>query len=340
MPPKAPIRLLLASAFLLAVPALALAPVGQRIDFRVTSETRLAKSFKHGMRLDLSSMGMSLNGEQIPPAMLGDFSIDIEEDLHALMIDEYLEVDGDQPVRIRRTYETLENGGRRSANTPQGEQGDDHERDSPLAGRTVLFSRQGDSWSRAFEGDGPNDPELLGKLEAELDFTDLLPAGEVRIGDQWELDVTLFDQVINPGGELSFVVDEGIGDEGEMMGRLLEENLKGEFIATYAGVRRTSDRELAVIELACDLWTEGEESARDADGKPRQMTMTVAFDLEGQLLWDLGAGHFHTLEMRGELGMVVAIIGSFRNESGKNVTMRQTLDFDGELDLYAEVIEQ
>jgi antitoxin component of MazEF toxin-antitoxin module len=104
---------------LLAAPALALAPAGERIDFRVPSETRLVKSFKHAMHLELSSMGMSLNGVQIPPAMLGELSIDIEEELQATMIDEYLEVDGDQPVRIRRSFETLANGGRRSAKSPR-----------------------------------------------------------------------------------------------------------------------------------------------------------------------------------------------------------------------------
>jgi hypothetical protein len=70
-----------------------------------------------------------------------------------------------------------------------------------------------------------------------------------------------------------------------MLSRLLEENLEGEFTATYAGLRRTAERELAVLELDCDLWTEGEESATDAEGNPRQMTMTLAFDLHGQLLW-------------------------------------------------------
>ena len=55
---------------------------------------------------------------------------------------------------------------------------------------------------------------------------------------------------------------------------------------------------------------------------------------------DLGAGHFHTLEMRGELGMLVAIVSSIRDENGPSGAMRQTLDFDGALDLFAEAIER
>ena len=147
--------------------------------------------------------------------------------------------------------------------------------------------------------------------------------------------------MISPGGELSFDRSGQLeDDEGEMLSRLLEENLVGEFSATFAGVRRTSERELAVIELACNLWTEGEESTWDEEGYPRHMSMTMAFDLKGQLLWDLDAGHFHTLEMGGELGLLVAIVGSVRDEEGESVSMRQTLDFDGELDLYAEASER
>ena len=187
MPPNDPMRSLLVPALLLAAPALALAPAGQRIDFRVPSEARLAKSFKHTMRLELSSIGMSLDGQQIPPAMLGEFSIDIEEELRASMIDEYLEADGDRPVRIRRTYETLANAGRRSATTPEGEQGDQHEWKSPLAGRTVLFERRGEVWNPAFADEGADEPQLLEELDAELDFTALLPAGEVSTGERWEL---------------------------------------------------------------------------------------------------------------------------------------------------------
>jgi hypothetical protein len=257
------------------------------------------------------------------------------------MIDEYLEVDGDRPVRIRRTYEALSNDGRRSSNTPAGEQAADHERNSPLAGRAVLFTRGGEAWSRSFADDGLDEPALLEQLDAELDFTDFLPLGEVRIGERWDLDPRLFDQVVSPGGGLCFDDCGDLeGDEGEMLNRLLEQNLVGEFSATYAGVRRTSQRDLAVIELACNLWTEGAESARDEQGYPRHTTMTLAFDLKGPLLWDLDAGHFHTLEMRGEVGMLVAIMGGFRDESGERVSTRQTLDFDGELNLYAEATER
>jgi hypothetical protein len=106
--------------------------------------------------------------------------------------------------------------------------------------------------------------------------------------------------------------------------------------ATYRGVRRISGTEVAVVDLACKLWSDGE--CETASGKPSTTSMAMSFDLFGQLTWNLAAGHFHTLDLTGNIGMLVTLHGDTEPEKGPRVTTRQSLDFMGTMSLYAEVL--
>jgi hypothetical protein len=331
---------MLALALLAPVAA---APQKQQLELRVAQGTVLRKSFKNRMALEAESVALSINGRRVPGESLGKFELHVAEEMQAVVRDGYEAVVGGVPMRLRRTFEQLSGEGRRSSRTEAGENEDRLVRSSALEGRSVLFEQDAASsaWKPEFAGerDADADAELLAGLEFELDYTEFLPPHPVAVGDQWQLDPSLFERLVNPGGDLALVPIDGAAeedDETRMMNDLLAKNRSGSLTATYRGLRRIAGTEVAVVDLACKLWSDGE--CEDRGDAPTTTNLAMSFDLFGQLTWDIAAGHFHTLDVSGKIGMLVTLHGDTEPEEGPRVTTRQSLDFIGTMSLYAEVL--
>jgi len=104
----------------------------------------------------------------------------------AAWLDQVLERKDGQPLRLKRSYETLKD----ESESAFGEFSRTDEHDSPLAGLVVEFSRDedGEVQAEVVEGSAPDDDSLLEGHQLTLGLDALLPEGDAAQGDAWELD--------------------------------------------------------------------------------------------------------------------------------------------------------
>jgi hypothetical protein len=155
-----------------------------------------------------------------------------------------------------------------------------------------------------------------------MDFRSLLPKGKVAEGESWDVDVKSFDAVVDPGGDLK-LTDENKDDEAdEAVGKEIRKHLTGKAHATWKGVREEDGKKLGAIAISADLSSEG-----DADTKGPIAGKThfrLELELEGELLWDLAAGHFHAFQSTGKV--MLDTTSSAPVPAGE---VRQELDLEG-----------
>jgi hypothetical protein len=137
----------------------------------------------------------------------------------------------------------------------------------------------------------------------------------------------------------------GLGSSSEMgsASDFFNEDVEGEFIATFDGMRKTDDGELAVIKFtfelsnAVDLTEATRASLEDAElpegvgeMEIEHVDIEIAYEGEGELTWDLDAGHFRTFEASGDFEMLLDQ-GMIVNAMGQEMSIEQTLEFSGSL---------
>ena len=149
----------------------------------------------------------------------------------------------------------------------------------------------------------------------------------VAEGESWDLDPKDFGSVLAPGGDLK--IKEKGADEGsdQSLGKEIRKNLDGKAHATWKGVREEGGKKLGTIALTADLVSEGEfESKGEMEGKTH---FKLKLTLEGELVWDLAAGHFHSFQAGGKVQLDTAATATVKM-GDQSAEMRQELDLEGE----------
>ncbi|MEQ1893751.1 MAG: hypothetical protein ABL998_14500, partial [Planctomycetota bacterium] len=131
-----------------------------------------------------------------------------------------------------------------------------------------------------------------------------------------------------PGGDLKLRPAEGSESMAGMESMnfspsdMLSE-LEGTFSATFTGTRKENGVQVAVIRLALDgssandLTARMQEMMESAEDERARAVKTTAFDgeweyeAEGELLWNLEAGHVHGLTLSGELRLIMDVTMGF-----------------------------
>lgn len=267
----------------------------------------LEKSLAGELRLTLDTYEVSVNGEAQefePPAMT--IAIDFAQEWR----DTYHASAKGQPTDLEREYVAV----RSTNSTTQGEQERTVGRTSPLVGKKVRFTRQeeGDGFVSRFVGD-EGDEELLEDLRVSVDFLALLPEDEAEVGDTWSGDLSRFEEIFAPLGELHTVNEDGSERPEDPWGELLDtalEAMEGEFEITYTGNSEEGGRRLAefAVRIEAEGSAEGEDSrTRDTPNGETESEIarvaTLGAELEGKLLWDLGAKHFVSCQIEGSLAI-------------------------------------
>jgi hypothetical protein len=299
--------------------------------FAVAEKTTLQKTFTREMKLESKSFRIVVDGEEHPIEGLGDIRISIEDSSRIDVTDHYLAMGKGRPMKLQRTFDKIAESEHQRAHPKGNEPGDaDHERkeESELEGKTVLFTwnDEGSQFDVSF-AEGKDDEGLLAELDEDMDLRFLLPTTHVAEGQSWDLEPKVFASVLAPGGDLKLEENEEKDDSNAKIGKEVCKHLEGKAHATWKGVRTEDGRELGVIALAADLKSEG-----DAEGKGEHAGKThfrVEIELEGELLWDLAAGHFRSFQAGGKLGLDAARTAT-RKMGGKTVEMRQELEYQGE----------
>jgi hypothetical protein len=272
--------------------------------------------------------------------------------------DTYSKVADGRPTMLTRSFETLSGTSDMEMELDiMGEiqnQDMSMEMNSVLEGEAVEFI-----WNEEEEahdvvlpdGSALEDEDVEGLIE-DMDFRVLLPAEEVDEGDEWEIPLADVHSILAPGGDMKLIPEEmeeelsslGSGSEMGSASDFFNEDVEGEFIATFDGMRKTDDGEVAVIKFtfelsnAVDLTEATRASLEDAElpegvdeMEVEHVDLEIAYEGEGELTWDLDAGHFRTFTASGDFEMLMDQ-GMSISAMGQEMSIEQTLEFSGSLD--------
>jgi hypothetical protein len=295
-----------------------------------------------------------MNGEENPgmPDMERGDSSKLEGSFRDLVT----RVDGDLLAAFDREYlEILETSANHMSDPMMGDVDQNSEKTTPLGELTVQFAHGEEGFEASFPGDTSEDEQLLEGLTGPVDFTGLLPAGEVDVDDEWAVSAESIWSFFEPGGNLS--LEDSNPSERLPSGvlvidaRALPAELDGDCTASLAEIREVDGARCAVIALSIEFTRSRdltEMMAASADRDPEDMPegavmpdvesfeTETAYEGDGTLVWNLEAGVASSLEInveseRTETMLMVLGMGP------EDLEIEQTMIFEGETALSYEV---
>jgi hypothetical protein len=279
--------------------------------------TQLARTWESRIELELDELEATVYGYKIDQRALG-MEMKLELERHLEVTDTLGALQQGRPERVERSFATAHARTKLRVGAAGREDNLKLEGDSPLVGEKVVFEREGDGWKLGFGADSTGDEALLEGLEQDLDLTALLPDHSVEIGTSWKPEAGALDVLLRPGGSLKLELDAS-GDKinGAEILRLSPDLLfgscEGHVKGTLVSVENQSGARLARIRLEIDVRAKQDlaaiarqafEDANDFRGptvEMQEVTDELAWKAEGELVWDLAAGHLRSASVDGEL---------------------------------------
>jgi hypothetical protein len=316
---------------------------GDKPTYQPKEGTTLSKRISIQNELELDNMTLELDGQDMSE-MAGQMEMSLKVTTELSVTDQYQAVSGGRPTKLKRSFDEISSSTHVSGSNPMtGAQEKDIPLKSELEGSTVVFSWDEDdsSYHAAFDGE-KGDEALLEDLEENLDLRGFLPTTEVAEGDTWEIPAEAVKAALAPGGDIK-LRPEGDADPMSGMNQFSQNDmigdLDGEFTAVYAGTRADDGPRMAVIRLKIEA-----KSARDMtdsldgvqDKMKEQLPPGVEMDIsaldgeyelqaEGELLWNLEAGHVQELHLSGEVRMIVDMSMSMKmGDKAQSMEVSQT----------------
>lgn len=167
--------------------------------------TRVVKTIEATSRVVLDGASLVMGGEHTEVAL----QLESTATTKLVVRDEYAEVASGRPVRLERTYDTVEaNAVTDSRTAVTGGGTIEVASTSPLAGRAVRFEwdNSANRHTRRFsdEESAPDEAEaaLLAGLEEDLDLRAFLARIPVAVGDRWLVEPGAVAGLLAPGGAL------------------------------------------------------------------------------------------------------------------------------------------
>ena len=350
-------KILLLAAPLLFLPSLlAVRPPVAKLRFAPAAGTKLTRTFENKTEFSLDNLSLKVNGQD---SMKPEVEMTMTQNQKLVINDEFVKVQEGAPKLLRRKFDDLGSEMSLEAKVEIMGQSQDQNKSgkgtSDLTGKTVVFTWDDDSkaFKTAFDP-AEEKAELLKGLREDMDLRVLLPKDEVKVGDEWDVDVSGLASVIAPGGELKIKPQEkaeaepmGMGDMGGMGGvsDWLGDALSGKAKAKFTGMRDVGGHSYAVISL--DVKAKGSKDLTElvkaevakASKEGMQMeTESVDVDFEiagqGELLWDVDGGHAHSFDFSGpssarlDIGMKIEVQGQkMQIEQGMELSGTMTLKF-------------
>lgn len=346
-------RTLLLGALAVTAPVLiAFKPSATKLVFAPTAGSSLTKIFSNSVDFSLDDMTMLMNGEENP--MMPQIEMDMVMESVVGITDTYDSVANGKPRKLTRTFDEISTEmdismvmdmmGQVQEENPTGSGSSD------LEGETVVFTWDSDDEEYVVSfAEDEGDEDLLENLVEDMDLRALLPKDEVREGDSWDLPLISLLDILGPGGDLklNFEMDgqdvgggpppEMLVDFREMFGEMLE----GEATATFAGMTEVDGVSLAVIEIEIEIDTAkdmselieelmGEQIPEGMEFNLDRVDIEFAYEASGQCLWNVRAGHAHSLSLEGEaiIAMDLEINMDF---GGQSMVMEMSMEMSGEM---------
>jgi hypothetical protein len=346
-------RTLILGALAVTAPLLvASKPNAIKLTFSPAAGSSLTKTFSNSVEFALDDMTMLMNGEENP--MMPQIEMDMAMESTVSVTDTYDSISRGKPTKLTRTFDEISTEmdismvvdamGQVQEENPTGSGSSD------LEGETVVFTwdADDDEYVVSFPED-EGDDDLLENLVEDMDLRALLPKDEVSEGDSWDLPLVSLIDILGPGGDLKldFNMDgqevsggpppEMMVNFREMMGDMLD----GEATATFAGMTEVDGVSLAVIEIEIEIDTAkdmselieelvGEELPEGMDFNLDRVDVEFAYEASGQCLWNVRAGHAHSLSLEGEA--VIALDMEVNMDfGGQSMAMEMSMEMSGEM---------
>lgn len=320
------------------------------VRFAPAEGLNLTKVFTNRTTLTVDNMDMTLDGEPMPPEM-GDMEMDTVTTMRTVVTDRYGPLVEGRPKTLRRTYDELSTEGKVTMGGMAGDMETDVTGSSELEGKTVVFSWVADDgeYAVAFAEDEEGDPELLEDLWEDMDLRDLLPTGAVEPEDSWRIDNDRLVHILAAGGDMKVLPEDmdemasmgptpGMGTLKDMMGEV-----EGTAIATYKGKREVDGVEVGVIALTIDINGANDITDLLQEMTPPDMEMEMSYDAadiefelegEGELLWNLAAGHLHRFELEADMAFAMDVMMAM-SMMGQDMEMEMNMEMSGTVELGA-----
>jgi len=317
--------------------------------FHVEPDARLTRSVQITNDLALASVSMTIDGQEVED-LASDVGLRVHREDSYVVLDVFEAVAEGQPRKLRRTFKELSSNGT-VASPEDGGSPPAEKYESGLAGHEVVFTwdeEKHESVAAFAEGE-TGEEYLLRGLEEDMDLRALLPAGEVKVGDEWDVDIAEFAKVNAPGGNLGIKPKAEKGEEGMGMmpgmdnfgdmASMLGDTFDGEAKGEYKGTREVDGVTVGVIHLTVKMKSSNDMSELvkkavpelpEGVGKLDIDHVDVDADIEGEgtLLWNLAAGHVQSLELSGKMKMAMET-GLSISAQGRDMNMEQSMSMSG-----------
>ena len=305
--------------------------------FAPVDEVVLVRTFDAEASYRLSAVSYWVDGEEIETeAEPADLRMEFQE--HVQVRDTLGASAAGRPETLERAFLELSQETSWSA----GEESSSTSSKSPFVNRRVRFTWDDEDERYAVEAadDGELEEELAELLDEDMDLRLVLPDGEVEVGDEWDVDVRLYLAFMWPSGLLEWQEGEDApSPEDRARNRQTIENLSGEGRARLSEIVEEDGRSVAVIALELDLATEL-EFEQEMGEQTLTVTTQIARTLEGELRWDLAAGHALSAELEGEATRTTTRSGEVENEEGESYTLAESEHHEGTLRYRATIEEE
>lgn len=302
-------------------------PRDEPLKAQVAAGAKFTKTFEERRELELESARSIVDGEETPSDELDDFEMSIEASKKLVFTDHYREAGEGRPKVLARSFDSLASTRKRSMSFGDQSNEDEDEESSELEGKTVLFTWDGEEerYEPTFV-DGGGDEALLERLNEDTDLRAFLPGKSVAEGDSWSVPPEAFDAIFYPGGDVALVSDAESEQASERSAQL-RKNLGGEIKATFKGTREEGGVRLAVVRLVCEITSHAELESSE-DSIESQERFVLKLELEGELLWDLAAGHLSSYRLEGDARVDVTHASSGEYE-GESFSFEDSMSFAG-----------
>lgn len=303
---------------------------GTELAFKPAEATKLSKEFTINLDFALDDLIVSMNGEEMDPAMMG---LDLDEAQAQVSMtvnfnDVYVGMSGNKTTELKRTFES----GTAEYEAGDGESG--NESMDELEGQVIVFKWNEEKGQYDLtDEDGEEVDEDMQMMAEDADLRIFLPKSEVEEGDSWSVKGKDLLGVFVPGVNIDKAMaraDEEAAKEGDVpftpsdFLNFMEE--LGEIECTYQGTKEVNGRVLQVIALkpmiekTIDLTDVLTEIIDEASGGAQEFDLSVELILEGEgsgeLLWDAEAGHFRSYKLDMDLQTLIDASGSAQGMSG------------------------
>lgn len=258
-----------------------------------------------------------MNGEEIPADEFGDMDSTYEDSLSVTLHDVIAGAQDGRATRFTRTYRAL-SGSSMMESSMMGDESLESDLGSELEGEDVVFAwdAEEEDYVASFPEDSDADEALLELLVGDLELAELLPEGDVAVGDEWRIDLELIELIQGLGSDVS-LVPEGDDFEFEEFDDFEEpdmDDIEPEYDGTFTGTLASVEERVATIELEFEIDVTVDMSAalepmemEDEYGDvgfvitPTESIVESSVEGTGTLTWDLEKGRLISLEFNADL---------------------------------------